>query len=70
VDIGAKREIYDLIVHLASQGLGCVVVSSEMPELLGICHRILVMRDHRLAGELSQSEMSEQRVMALAAGVL
>ena len=70
VDIGAKREIYDLIVHLASQGLGCVVVSSEMPELLGICHRILVMRDHRLAGELSQAEMSEQRVMALAAGVL
>jgi len=55
---------------LASQGLGCVVVSSEMPELLGICHRILVMRDHRLAGELSQAEMSEQRVMALAAGVL
>lgn len=69
VDIGAKREIYDLIVELAKAGLGCVVVSSEMPELLGICHRILVMKDHRLAGELTESEMNEQRIMALAAGV-
>jgi ribose transport system ATP-binding protein len=69
VDIGAKREIYDLIVDLAKAGLGCVVVSSEMPELLGICHRVLVMKDHRLAGELPASEMNEQRIMALAAGV-
>ena len=69
VDIGAKREIYDLIVDLAKAGLGCVVVSSEMPELLGICHRILVMKDHRMAGELQESEMNEQRIMALAAGV-
>ena len=69
VDIGAKREIYDLITDLAKAGLGCVVVSSEMPELLGICHRVLVMKDHQLAGELLATEMSEQRIMALAAGV-
>lgn len=69
VDVGAKREIYNLIVELAREGLACVMISSEMPELIGICHRILVLREGRLMGELDQSAMTEENIMMLAAGV-
>jgi ribose transport system ATP-binding protein len=69
VDVGAKREIYNLIVELAREGLACVVISSEMPELIGLCHRILVLREGRLMGELDQSTMTEENIMMLAAGV-
>src|SRR5699024_1768596 len=50
IDIGAKYEIYQLILQLAEEGKGVMMVSSEMPELLGICDRILVMSNGRLAG--------------------
>lgn len=69
VDVGAKRELYQLIHDLASQGLACLVISSELPELLGLCHRILVMRRGAIVGEVSGSGMTEESVMALAAGV-
>jgi ribose transport system ATP-binding protein len=69
VDVGAKREIYNLIANLAEDGLACLVISSEMPELIGLCHRILVLRDGRLMGELSGEDMTEQKIMALAAAV-
>ncbi len=69
VDIGAKREIYNLIVGLAKEGLACLVISSEMQELMGLCHRILVLREGRLMGELAGDEMTEQNIMALAAAV-
>jgi ribose transport system ATP-binding protein len=69
VDVGAKREIYGLIGRLAGEGRGCLVISSEMPELLGLCHRILVMRAGRIAGILERSAASQERVMYLAAGV-
>ncbi|MCW5941652.1 MAG: sugar ABC transporter ATP-binding protein [Fimbriimonadaceae bacterium] len=69
VDVGAKREIYRLVHRLASEGLACVLVSSEMPELVGLCHRVVVMRDGRSVGELVGDEIGEHAIMLLAAGV-
>lgn len=66
IDVGTKREIYHLIGQLASRGLGILLVSSEMEELLGICHRIIVMREGRLTGEVSGERMTEEHILALA----
>jgi ribose transport system ATP-binding protein len=69
VDIGAKVEIYHLINKLVEAGLGVLLISSEMPEVLGMSDRILVMREGRLAGDLSREEASEEKLLQLAAGV-
>ncbi len=69
VDVGAKREIYRLIHRLAADGLACLLISSELPELLGLCHRIAVLRSGRLAGVLDGETASEDAIMRLAAGV-
>ena len=67
IDVGAKYEIYQLILDLANQGKTVLVVSSEMPELLGICDRILVMSGGRLAGEVDARTTSQEEIMTLAA---
>ena len=67
IDVGAKYEIYQLITKLAEEGKSVLMVSSEMPELLGLCHRILVMSDGRIAGELNASTATQEEIMALAA---
>ena len=67
IDVGAKYEIYTLIHSLAARGRGVIVVSSEMPELLGICDRILVMSGGRVAGELSAEDATQEEIMRLAA---
>lgn len=67
IDVGAKYEIYQLILDLANRGKVVIVVSSEMPELLGICDRILVMSGGRLAGEVNVNETSQEAIMTLAA---
>ncbi|HLK16650.1 MAG TPA: sugar ABC transporter ATP-binding protein, partial [Fimbriimonadaceae bacterium] len=69
VDVGAKREIYNLIQRLAGEGMACIVISSELPEVIGICHRSLVMREGKIVGELSGAALTEESVMRLAAGV-
>lgn len=69
VDVGAKAEIYQLLDELACEGKALLVVSSELPELIGLCRRILVMRSGRLAGELPRAEFSEAALMQLMAGV-
>ncbi len=69
VDIGAKEEIYRLIAELAGGGTACVVISSEINELLGLCHRLAVMRGGRTVATLGPGEMTEQAVMHHAAGV-
>lgn len=69
VDVGAKAEIYRIIADLAKSGLACIVISSEMPELIGLCHRVLVFRETSILGELNGSEITEQAMMALASGV-
>ena len=67
IDVGAKYEIYQLIVELASKGKCVLMVSSEMPELLGVCDRILVMSGGRLAGEVDAANTTQEQIMALAA---
>ena len=68
VDVGAKRGIYDLLVGLAAEGMAVLVVSSELEEVLGIAHRILVMRAGRLVGELDGATATRTEVMELAFG--
>ena len=67
IDVGAKYEIYQLILDLAKRGKTVLVVSSEMPELLGICDRILVMSGGRLAGEVDAKTTTQEEIMTLAA---
>ncbi len=67
IDVGAKYEIYELISNLAKQGKTILMVSGEMPELLGVCNRILVMSGGRLAGEVDADHTSQEEIMTLAA---
>lgn len=67
IDVGAKYEIYELILQLANEGKLVIMVSSEMPELLGICDRILVMSGGRLAGEVDARNTNQEEIMTLAA---
>ena len=67
IDVGAKYEIYQLIIDLANKGKGVIVVSSEMPELLGICDRIMVMSNGKLAGEGHPDDLTQENIMAMAA---
>ena len=67
IDVGAKYEIYQLIIELAKEGKGVIMVSSEMPELLGVCDRILVMSGGRLAGEVDAKATSQEEILTLAA---
>ena len=69
IDVGAKAEIYRLIHELTVQGMICLVISSEMNELLGLCHRIAVMRDGNLRGVLDGTTATDREVMRMAAGV-
>ncbi len=69
VDVGAKRELYELIARLAREGMACIVVSSELPEIIGLCHRALVMRNGRIVGEVPEALLTEEAIMRLAAGV-
>ena len=67
--MGAKAAIHALIDDLASQGLAVMLISSELPEVINLSTRILVMRDGRLAGELSRQQASQESVLRLMAGV-
>ena len=70
VDVGAKFEIHEIIRRQAAEGLGCLVVSSDLPEILSLCDRIAVMREGRIQGELSGTEATEESVMHLATSTL
>ena len=67
IDVGAKYEIYQLIIDLAEKGKTVIMVSSEMPELLGVCDRILVMSGGKLSGEVNAKTATQEEIMALAA---
>lgn len=67
IDVGAKYEIYQLIIDLANKGKVVIMVSSEMPELLGVCDRILVMSGGQLAGEVDAKNTTQEEIMTLAA---
>jgi ABC-type sugar transport system ATPase subunit len=68
VDVGAKRAIYDLLVQLAGSGMAIILVSSEIEEVLGLAHRIAVMRHGRIVGQLDGPEISKEAVMRVAFG--
>ena len=67
IDVGAKFEIYQLIINMAKQGKTCIVVSSEMPEILGITNRIAVLSNHRLAGVVNTKETNQEELLRLSA---
>ena len=72
VDIGAKSEIYRIIDELARRGIGVVVISSELPEIVGVCDRVLVMREGRIAGSVGGPDgaaITQENIMSLGAGV-
>ena len=68
IDVGAKAEIYDLMRRLASQGVGVLMISSDMEEILGVSDRVAVMHEGRLTGVLERDECSEESIMRLAVG--
>jgi ribose transport system ATP-binding protein len=69
VDVGAKSDIYALLRQLAATGVGIILISSDLLEVLGLADRVLVMRQGRIAGEFARGEATEENVIACAAGV-
>ena len=67
IDVGSKAEVHRLIADMAGRGMGILLVSSEMEEIIGMCHRAVVLREARVAGVLERGELTEGRIMALAA---
>jgi inositol transport system ATP-binding protein len=68
IDVGSKSEIHKLMVQLAAQGLAIIMISSELPEILGMSDRVIVMKQGRIAGELMRAEASQEALMHLATG--
>lgn len=68
IDVGSKHEIYKLMRELTEKGISIIMISSDMPELLGMSDRILVMHDHRINGELQKNEFSQQKILDIASG--
>lgn len=69
IDVGTKQQIYHFIAALAAEGMSVVVISSEMPEIIGICHRVFVMREGRIAGSLTGDDINENEIVRYAAGL-
>lgn len=68
VDVGAKREIYQLMNELTGHGVAIIMVSSELPEVLGMSDRIVVVHEGHITGELSKEEATQEKIMTLATG--
>jgi ribose transport system ATP-binding protein len=68
VDVGAKKEIYDLINKFKSEGMSIIMVSSDIPEVLGISDRIMVMHEGCVSGFLNRDEATQESIMTLAVG--
>jgi ABC-type sugar transport system ATPase subunit len=69
VDVGAKAEIHALVDDLAAKGAGVILISSELPEVLNLCTRVIVLREGRIAGELPRAAATQDALMRLMAGV-
>jgi ABC-type sugar transport system ATPase subunit len=69
IDVGAKQEIYLLMDRLAAEGVGILLISSELPEIVGLSDRVLVMREGRVAGTFTRGELSQAEILACAVGV-
>jgi rhamnose transport system ATP-binding protein len=70
IDVGTKAEVHRLLEELAGQGVAVLVISSELPEVLRLANRILVMREGRVAAEFAHAEASEEAIVAAATGQL
>jgi ABC-type sugar transport system ATPase subunit len=68
IDVGSKSEIYQIMADLAEQGVAIIMISSELPEVLGMSDRVMVMREGKMVKELSRAEASEEAVMLYAVG--
>ena len=68
MDVGAKRAIYELLTSLAAEGLGVLFISSDTEEILGLAHRVLVMRAGRIAAEFGSEAMTEAAILGAAFG--
>ena len=68
IDVGAKAEVHALLRQLCNQGIGVVVISSDLPEVIGLCDRVLVLHEGRIAGEVAGDGISEEAIMGLATG--
>jgi len=68
IDVGSKAEIYQIMADLADQGVAILMISSELPEVLGMSDRVMVMREGRIVKELSREQASEEVVMQYAVG--
>jgi ABC-type sugar transport system ATPase subunit len=66
IDVGAKAEVYRLIHRLAEKGAAVIMVSSELPELMNVCHRIIVMSGGRMQDEMESENFDERRILAAA----
>jgi ABC-type sugar transport system ATPase subunit len=66
IDVGSKSEIYQIVCELSRQGIGIIFISSELPEILGVCDRIIVMCQGHITGELTRAEADEHKVLKLA----
>lgn len=69
IDVGAKAEIHSLMRELANQGVGVILISSDMPEIIGMSDRVIVMHEGCISGELSGEDITEENIMMLASGV-
>lgn len=69
VDVGAKKEIYDVINQLKEKGLSIILISSEMPEVIGLSDRLLVIHENKISGQLEREEFDQEKIMRLAVGV-
>ena len=66
IDVGSKNDIYNIINDMASDGVAIIMISSELPELMGMSDRYVVMAEGRLVGELSREEGTDERIMEMA----
>ena len=69
IDVNAKKEIYHFINSLVKKGVSCILISSELEEIIGLCTRVLVMREGRVTGEMEGEHINEEEIMFGAAGV-
>ena len=69
IDVGAKAEIYRLMCELAQQGMAIIMISSELPEILGMSDRIVVMHEGKVSGIVDRDDATQERIMQLATGL-
>ncbi|HEX3045979.1 MAG TPA: sugar ABC transporter ATP-binding protein [Bacillota bacterium] len=69
IDVGAKSEIHKLLRELANQGTGIILISSELPEIIGMCDRVMVIHEGKLSGEVTAADLSEPKIIQLASGI-